>query len=54
MRRILAITALALGVFVPGTAAEPETEARLVNDDACEQTDPLLVETPGSARRSPS
>lgn len=51
MRKILAIMALAFGVFVPGSAAaDPATEARPVNENACEQTDPLWVGAPGSAR----
>ena len=51
MKKVLAITALALGVFVPGSAAaEPATEARPVNESACEQTDPLWADAPASAR----
>ena len=51
MRRIFSIMALALVVFVPGSAAaQPATEARPVNENACEQTDPLWADAPGSAR----
>lgn len=51
MKRILAIMALVSGVFLPGTAtAQPQTEARSVNENACERTDPLWAEAPGSAR----
>ena len=51
MRRILATIVLALGVFVPGSAvAQPATEARPVNENACEQTDPLWADAPGPAR----
>lgn len=51
MRKRLAIMALALGLFVPGSAAaQPATEARPVNENACEQTDPLLADAPAPAR----
>ena len=51
MRKTLAILALALGVFVPGSAAaQPATEARPVNENACERTDPLWADVPASAR----
>ena len=51
MKKILAIMALALGVLFPGSAiAQPATEVRPVNENACEQTDPMWVGAPGSAR----
>ena len=51
MKKILAIMALALGVFVPGSAAaQPATEARPVNENACQQTDPLWTSAPPPAR----
>lgn len=51
MKKILATMALVLGVFLPGgAAAQPEVEVRPVNENACEQTDPMWAGTPGSAR----
>jgi hypothetical protein len=55
MKRILGISALALGVFFAGSAAAepqgpPGFEARPVNENACEHTDPLWTDAPGSAR----
>ena len=52
MKKILAVMALALGVFLFGgsAAAQPEVEVRPVNENACEQTDPLWAGLPSSAR----
>ncbi len=56
MNRLLAITALVLGVFFAGTATaqteppQPEPEARTVDEHACEQTDPMWTEAPPPAR----
>ena len=53
MKKILAIMALILGVFLPGSAAaQPAADARPVNESACEQTDPLWGDVPGPARAS--
>ncbi len=51
MRKLLAIMALALGVFSGGSAAaQPAVEVRPVNENACEQTDPRWGDAPESAR----
>ena len=51
MKRFLAIMALVLGVFFPGSAvAQPEVKVRPVDEHACEQTDPIWARAPGSAR----
>ena len=51
MKRIFAMMALVLVVFFPGSAAaQPETQARPVNENACEQTDALWADAPGAAR----
>ncbi len=51
MKRVLAIVALAGSVLLPGSAsAEPEVQAHSVNENACQQTDPLWAGAPGSAR----
>ena len=51
MKKIVAIMALALGLFFGGSAAaQPEVEVRSVDDNACEQTDPMWADAPGPAR----
>jgi len=51
MKKVLAVMAFVLGVLVPGSAtAQPATEARPVNENACERTDPLWASAPPSAR----
>jgi hypothetical protein len=51
MKKILAIMALVLGVSFPGSAtAQPEAEARPVNENACEQTEPVFDDAPESAQ----
>ncbi len=51
MKKILAIMALALGVLFAGSAAaQPSVEVRPVNENACEQTDPMWAGAPGPAR----
>ncbi len=51
MKKGLAIMAFVLGAFFPGSAiAQPETEARPVNENACQQTEALWADVPGSAR----
>ena len=51
MKKILAIMALTLSVFFGGSAAaEPEVVVRPVDENACEQTDPLWTDAPTAAR----
>ncbi|MFN2557775.1 MAG: hypothetical protein ABR592_13090, partial [Nitriliruptorales bacterium] len=51
MKKILAIMALALSLFFGGSAAaDPEVEVRPVDENACEQTDPMWADAPGPAR----
>ena len=51
MKKVVAIMALAVGVFFPGSAtAQPEVEVRPVNESACAQTDPMWADAQGSAR----
>ena len=51
MKRFLAILALALGMFLPGSAvAQPAADAGPVNEHACEQTDPRWADAPAPAR----
>ena len=51
MKKILAIMALVLGMFFPGSAAaQPEVEVRPVDERACEQTDPRWTDAPAPAR----
>jgi hypothetical protein len=52
MKKIVAIMALVLGVFFFGgsAAAQPAADAGLVNESACEQTDPLWADVPPPAQ----
>lgn len=52
MKKTLASVALALGMlsFAGTAAAQPEAEARPVNENACEQTEPMWADAPGPAR----
>jgi hypothetical protein len=52
MKKILAIMALVLGAFFSAgsAAAQPAADARPVNDNACERTDPMWADAPGPAR----
>ncbi len=51
MKKLLAITALALSMLFGGTAAaDPDVEVRSVDENACEQTDPMWSDAPAPAR----
>ncbi len=51
MKKIVAIMVVALGVFFGGSAAaQPEVEPRPVDENACEQTDPLWTDAPRPAQ----
>lgn len=51
MKKIPAILALVLGVFLAGSAAaQPAVEPRPVDENACEQTEPLWATAPGPAQ----
>ncbi len=51
MRKLLVIIVVAFGVFLGGDAtAQPSVEVRPVDENACEQTDPMWAEAPAPAR----
>ena len=51
MKKIVAMMVMALGLFFGGSAAaEPDIEVRPVDENACEQTDPMWGDAPGSAQ----